>query len=463
MKNLIPLLLLLVACNASKQQINVSQSDLAITNITLIDGTGSEAQENMTIFIKDGRILNIGRSEDIKADSIIDGSGKYLIPGLFESHFHFPHERKRDLRQLIHFGVTSVFNTGSSHTSYDMMKELIRLEQTDSIVSPHIFYTSYYVTIPGAQTAKNIASDTGILTGNIKIKEDSNIYLIKSEDDIPDFVSEAKNGGASAMKLTIEDGPAPPIVDRISQEYVDRIVDEAHKQNLKVFAHISDTVELKMGLLAGVDGFVHSITSKDWWGASHQGLVKQMVADSIPMVTTNMIIKSGFYPFNPQWRKSEEWQVYEEDQITDIEEFEPVFKKSVEPMLKHYLGLKDFNIKQLKPYMENFKRLKDLGVLVVAGSDVGALAYILPGHSLHEELQLLQLGGMQPTEIIQCATLNAAKMLEVDADYGSIEKGKVADMILLDKNPLEDISNTLSINTVFKRGKKQPRIKISKK
>lgn len=92
------------------------------------------------------------------------------------------------------------------------------------------------------------------------------------------------------------------------------------------------------------------------------------------------------------------------------------------------------------------------------GTDLGGRPYIMPGYSFHEEMQLFELGGFSGEQIIQCATLNAAKMLKVDDDYGSIEKGKVADMVLLKKNPLIDIKNTLSIETVFKRGKVQKRL-----
>ena len=99
-----------------------------------------------------------------------------------------------------------------------------------------------------------------------------------------------------------------------------------------------------------------------------------------------------------------------------------------------------------------------MGVNIVVGTDLGGRPYIMPGYSYHEEMELFQLGGFEPLEIIQCATLNAAKMLKVDDQYGSIEKGKVADFIILDQNPLLDIRNALSISKVFKDGVLQKRI-----
>ncbi len=79
--------------------------------------------------------------------------------------------------------------------------------------------------------------------------------------------------------------------------------------------------------------------------------------------------------------------------------------------------------------------------------------------SLHEEMQLLELGGMEQFDIIKMGTMNAAKMMSAQDSLGSIEVGKIANLVLLDKNPLEGISNTLSINSVIKRGVIQKRIK----
>jgi imidazolonepropionase-like amidohydrolase len=97
------------------------------------------------------------------------------------------------------------------------------------------------------------------------------------------------------------------------------------------------------------------------------------------------------------------------------------------------------------------------GVNMVLGTDTGN-SLILPGYSLHEEMQLLELGGIEPIDIIKMGTHNAAKMMKVEENLGSIEEGKLADFILLNENPLEAIRNTLSIEKVVKNGKIQHRI-----
>lgn len=95
---------------------------------------------------------------------------------------------------------------------------------------------------------------------------------------------------------------------------------------------------------------------------------------------------------------------------------------------------------------------------MVLGTDTGN-TFILPGHSLHEEMQLLELGGMQPMDILVMGTINAAKMMDSEHSLGSIEEGKLADMVLLNKNPLASIKNTLAIHSVYKNGKLQKSIK----
>ena len=94
---------------------------------------------------------------------------------------------------------------------------------------------------------------------------------------------------------------------------------------------------------------------------------------------------------------------------------------------------------------------------MVLGTDTGN-NFIFPGYSLHEEMQLMELGGIAPIDIIKMTTHNAAKMLKVLNTHGTVEIGKYADMILLDKDPIETISNTLSINRVIKNGKIQKRM-----
>jgi len=111
----------------------------------------------------------------------------------------------------------------------------------------------------------------------------------------------------------------------------------------------------------------------------------------------------------------------------------------------------------MMPHMQDIKYLYDNGFNMVLGTDIGG-DFNFQGHSLHEEMQLLEMESMGPLDILKMGSLNATKMLKVDHEFGSLEVGKVVDMVLLDKDPLETITNALSIHSVIKNGRIQVRI-----
>ncbi|MCB0855146.1 MAG: amidohydrolase family protein [Bacteroidetes bacterium] len=111
----------------------------------------------------------------------------------------------------------------------------------------------------------------------------------------------------------------------------------------------------------------------------------------------------------------------------------------------------------MNPQIADIKFLFDQGINMVLGTDVGN-DFIFPGYSLHEEMQILEKGGMPRLDIIKMGTLNAARMVHASDSLGSIEAGKIANLILLDENPLESIENTLAIHKVIKNGVIQERI-----
>ena len=105
--------IILLGCSSETSKENV---DLVISNINLIDGTGSPLAEHANIYIHDGRVkkINFGNQE-FQADTIVDGTGKFMIPGLFDNHFHLGSEYNRRLKIMVHFGITNVFAVGGTH------------------------------------------------------------------------------------------------------------------------------------------------------------------------------------------------------------------------------------------------------------------------------------------------------------------------------------------------------------
>jgi imidazolonepropionase-like amidohydrolase len=178
-------------------------------------------------------------------------------------------------------------------------------------------------------------------------------------------------------------------------------------------------------------------------------------------VTTAMLGKSSFYPLHKEWQDWDKLEkIYGSYEIDPLKDSDGKLKQEAINTLSGFLGtdpIPEMEV-MLTPIMKKVKKLYSKGVNIVMGTDVGGKPYILPGLSSHEEMQLMQLGGLNPLDIIKISTHNGAKMLGILDEYGTLEKGKYADMVLLNKNPLEDISNTQSIFRVIKEGIVQERI-----
>ena len=189
-------------------------------------------------------------------------------------------------------------------------------------------------------------------------------------------------------------------------------------------------------------------------------ILQQAVNQNTSWVSTGMIGKSFFHSLNKQWLENEHYDIFSEDQIGYFKDEDGALEAESRAILTGLFGSDKIPVEAIMTsMMKDFKRLYEMGINTVVGTDLGGRPYIVPGYSFHEEMELFQMGGFTPLQIIQCATLNAAKMLKVDDHYGSLEVGKYADFVLLTENPLVDIRNALSIDQVYKEGVLQQRIK----
>lgn len=440
---LIPVLVLLNHCI----QQTPAEFDLAVTNVTLIDGTGSEARPNRNIYILDGKIARISEGEPkAPVRKIIDGSGQFLMPGLIDGHAH-PFPIEENFPRFIHYGVTSIFIPGGSDCSNENLTRARALSASDSIASPAVYHTSQHFTMEGRHPVKTYQ--------NNKWVEGKTVYYLRDTLSIAAMVEEVARQPIRGIKLTIEDGPEPPFVDRIPLEFVAKVVQEAHRRNLKVFAHVSDIEEVRIAEAAGVDHLVHFVgVDIDW--PRDGAMITRLLRRDPSWVTTLMLDKSFFYPAFPQWlAEIEKSGIFSQTEIDHL-------RQSTSPEASRSLLEEIYMTKNptldgiLTPQMEDLNRLHEMGFNLVIGTDTGN-DFIFPGLSMHEEMELMARG-FSPLEIIKMATLNTAKMLSVQDSVGSLVPGMAADMILLEKNPLEDIANTRAIRMVFRGGKIQPRL-----
>ena len=434
----------LVACTDSENR----QFDLIIANTNLIDGTGKAMQTNVSIYIKDGIIKKINRQEVDGGENVIDGSNKYVMPGLFDCHVHTSYEE--DFPKFIHYGVTSIFVTGGGRCTNDYYKAMRDLGNQDSLPAPRVFHTSQHFTMEGRHPVKTYASPHWV--------EGETVFYLRDTLQIEALVKEVSSEPILGIKLTIEDGPHPPFVSRMPQRFINKVQKEAERQGLEVFAHVSDNEELVMAVEADIQNLVH-FTGVDLDSVS-DSLLQEIYRDSIDWVTTLMLDKSFQYPLYPEWTEVPALrEVYGEVDFEAMNSEGYQFRANdYVQFMKEYLKLDTIRLKNTIAFqVEDIQHLLNHGVNMVLGTDTGN-TFILPGYALHEEMQLMELGGMDPLLIIKLGTLNAAKMMKVEDKLGSIEVGKIADLIMLNENPLASISNTLTIDRVVKNGKIQERI-----
>lgn len=446
MKN--PIFPILLFCLGACTTDGSDSLSMIISNVNLIDGTGMPMKTNVSIGIQEGKIVLIDSVLEQSAAYKIDGSGKYLIPGLFDCHVHTT-DFESDFAKYIHYGVTSVFITGGSLCTNEYFASMRSYGNQDTLPSPIVFHTSQHFTMEGRHPLKTYKGNW---------ENGKSVFLLKDTLQIENLVKKVTQYPIAGIKLTIEDGPHPPWVERMPQAFINKVQKEARNNDTEVFAHVSDNTELEMAMDAGIQNIVH------WTGIDidfqRDTLLLEKIYQVRPSFITTLMIDKGFlYPLFPEWVED-----LSHENIFDEAYFEnankPEFLARAEQNIgfwSDYLQKDSVRLEDIAAFqVDDIKVLYENGIRFALGTDTGF--FVMPGYSLHEEMQLFELGGMDKLEIIKMATSNAAEMMHAQDSLGTIEIGKIANMVLLDRNPLEEIRNTMAINTVIKRGKVQKRI-----
>jgi len=420
--------------------------DLAVTDVTLIDGTGAPSEAGVTVLVRDGRIAAITTGPlRQEAATVVDGTGRYLIPGLIDAHTH-PFPVEETFPQFVHYGVTSLLITGGSTASRENLARVRALSEAGALPSPRVFHTSQHVTMEGRHPVKTYPSPDWV--------EGETVYFMRAAGDAEHIVEAVADQPIVGIKVTIEDGPEPPFVELIPVEFVAALVEAAHARGIEVFAHVSTVEGLRIAEAAGADHLVHFNGLGIDWERDHE-VIERLRARDASCVTTLVISKMFFYPVHPEWLDEvEATGLFDANEIARLRAGRSA--EEALAFLRTVTGLADPTLDTvIRPQVEDLRELHRRGFNLVVGTDTGN-DFIFPGLSLHEELELLAMG-FTPAELIPMATRNAAEMLGVLDEVGTLEVGKWADMVLLDRNPLDDIRHTRSIRAVFRGGAPQRR------
>ena len=432
---------------------------LAITHVTVIDVAARDARRalipDQTIIVTGNRITAVGMAGRVRVPAgaqVIDAAGKFLIPGLWDMHAHTLGSRRRRIffPLFVANGVTGVRDM-AAFIPLEQAK-LIRREIADGRLLGPRFVT------PGP-----------LIDGPKPAFPDGSIG-VASEAEARRVVRLLKGQGADFIK----------VYNFLPREAYFALADEAKRQGLTLAGHVPLSVTAAEASRAGHRSMEHLLGVREGSALGEAGLrrdaLKGTMTGGLMRSQVNSVAtydgKRAAELFN-LFAKNQTWQVptltfwhsvsfYDESSATyagdprlkymypellegwRLESPESEYKGFVED----YAAMKRLFPEQLKIVGEMHRA----GVPILAGTDV-AVPYVFPGFSLHEELGWFVKAGLTPLAALRTATLNPAKFLGREKELGTIEKGKLADLVLLDADPLDDIGNTRKINAVVLNGR----------
>lgn len=398
-----------------------SQAELAITHVTVIDATGAPAKPEMTVVIGHGRIAALGRAAEVRVPRearVLDAAGKFLIPGLWDMHGHLTYPAENPLPLLIENGVTGVRDMGGDLDRIDAWRQEIAAGKR---LGPHIVRPGPFVDGP----------KTGV----------KDRLTVHNAAEARRAVDTLKRRGVDFIKVH----------NGLTRESFFAVADEARRQGLPLAVHLPSGLWTKPGI-EGVsvaeasDAGARSIEHAEILLESSLGR-KGATAKTIQEAIAENNGPAGAALF-ARFVKNGTWYV--------------------PTLVAYYRGfvLGSDNLKEIQScreiHLANLKLVGAMhraGVEIMAGSDFSDWA-LIPGVDLHNELALLVEAGFTPMEALQAATMKPAKFLGKLDSLGTIEKGKIADLVLLDADPLQDINHTRKINSVILGGRLLPVAKL---
>ena len=419
---------------------------LAFRHVNVIDATGSPVRPDMTVVVEGQRIVDLGKSGHVqipKSAKIVDASGKFLIPGLWDMHVHtifgdwIPKDEKIILPLFVANGVTGVRDMGSDLEAVKQWRSQIA---AGKLLGPRMIVAGPMLDGPTPRFPSSVpVSDSA--SGR------------KLVDDL-------KNAGVDFIKIQ----------SLVPRDGYFAAASEANKLGITFVGHVPDAVRASEASSAGQKSIEHFTGVFEGCSTIEDQLLKGRKTLGQNVATFN---RERAKTLIELFAKNQTWQVptlaWERGQwlVDDIDlsqdpliKYAPVawknrtwamFKKDIlETMDTDPLPVrKRFVQMELEMTLAMFRA----GVPFMAGTDTAAGIHIFPGFSLHQELALFVEAGLTPMQALQTATLNPAKFLGTTANMGTVEKGKIADLVLLDANPLEDINNTRKIQAVVLAGR----------
>ena len=423
--------------SSQKTQIEVPDAETAIIKVNVIPMNTDTLMQNQTVLIKEGKIAAVGPSDLVtipEEATVIDGSGKYLIPGLAEMHAHIPGDQKgteiveETLFLYLSNGITTI--RGMLGQPYHL--ELKKQVANNELLSPRIF-----------------TSGPSLNGNSVKTVEEAREKVMAYKEDGYDF-------------LKMHPG--------IKLEVFNEIVKTANEIDIPFAGHVSNLVgirralEAKYGSIDHIDGYLEGLVSESegvdptqngFFGYNFTDLAnEEMLAELTRMtkdagvwvVPTQSLMERWAGPIPPQ-------------ELAEGEEMKYVSKEILDSWVKRkveFQGNSSYNLEKASRFnllrRKIIKALHEEGVGILLGSDAPQI-FNVPGFSIQHELYYMVESGLSPFETLKSGTINPAIYFDMEGQFGTVTEGAAADLILLNSNPLEDIINVSDKSGVMVRGK----------
>jgi imidazolonepropionase-like amidohydrolase len=418
--------------------LNSQSTPIAITGVTLIDGTGAPAIRNANIVIQDGRIRGAGPASKTKVPAgaeVVDGRGKWVIPGLVDLHVHPPATRAEAegvFDTYLHYGVTTVRSLGVDGGDIWQMRED---QRAGKLKAPRIFTAGQGFGHPhGWPNSPNVLRPT-------------------TEAEAREAVRNLAGKRVDLVKMWVD--TKSNTLPKFDLDVARAIIDEAKRHGIPSAAHVFDYSDAETLVKFGISELIHMVRDRNELPSE---FVRALKAGRVSITPTMAKMEGDYYfyerPDHPQLR-------------------DPDYRALMgDKLMSRLMGPPESSAEVLAERKREFERaqrftkqLSDAGILVAVGSD-GPVFPVAHGYGTHVEMRVLNRAGLTPLEAIRAATLNGAKRLTTGLngkgkrDFGTIEPGMAADLVLLSADPLIEIENTRKIEAVMQSGRWIERNKV---
>jgi imidazolonepropionase-like amidohydrolase len=422
------------------------QETLALVHINVVDMQTGAVRTDQTVVVTDGRIAAVGASGEVKVPQSarqVASSGMFVMPGLWDMHVHlvfgdwFPGGKQIALPLFVANGVTGVRDMGSDLEEAQEWRSEIT---AGKLIGPRIHTSGPMLDGPKPRFPSSVA--------------------VATPEDGRRAVDDLKRRGADFIKLQ----------SLIPREAVFAIADEAKKKGISFEGHVPDAMRAKEMSEAGMKSFEHLIGIFEGSSPAEDEFLKDGKTEGRFLATYDAARAERLAA---QLAKNHTWQcptlVWERGgnlvDATDYslderakyvpEPWKAVTWKRFRQEITSGYGNDDLATRKrfIAKELEVVGMMKSKGVEFLAGTDTPAGVYVFPGFSLHEELERFVAAGFSPLEALRTATVNAARFFGEEAQLGTVEAGKAADLVVVRANPLADIKNTRAIEAVVLNGR----------